>query len=250
MDNPVRIAAAQLAAAARNRRSVPARPLVGLLHESPHWVLSVVLHATPGTPAAGGEVEAGLSVVRRAFAEAGKRMHVELVEEASPGLEQDLVRAGLRTDKRMPLLGVEPGRVAMPDPPEQVTVEWVRDERTHRVAEQVAAAAFESDPLGARLPAAAADGGGVLVRAGDEPVATAAWTGVADGVTEIVGVGTLPAFRRRGLGALATAYAVDVAVREGGATLPWLTPGDDGADRMYRAIGFEPVASCVHLLEH
>lgn len=249
MRDAVRIAAAQLVSAARSRRCVPAGPLVGLLDESPQWVLSVVLHASPGKPAVDGEVAAGLAVVRSAFADEGKRMHVELVEEASPGLEPPLVRAGLRVDARMPLLAVEPDRVAVPRPPKGTRVEFVRDEQTHAAAEQVAAAAFDSAPLGNRLPATAADGGSVLVRSGGDPVATAAWTAVSDGVTEIVGVGTLPDLRRHGLGTLATAYAVDLAVREGGATLPWLTPGDDGADRVYRAIGFRQVASCVHLGE-
>lgn len=50
----------------------------------------------------------------------------------------------------------------------------------------------------------------MLVRTGGEPVAMAAWTAAADGVTEIVGVGTLPDFRRRGFGPLATAHTVDI----------------------------------------
>ena len=91
-----------------------------------------------------------------------------------------------------------------------------------------------------------ADGGSVLATLDGEPVATAAWTAVAGGVTEIVGVATLAAHRSRGLGGLVTAHAVLAAAEAGGA-LPWLTPGDDGADRVYRRLGFTPVATAVHL---
>lgn len=195
------------------------------------------------------EVPSALTVVRKAFADEGKRMHVELVEEASPGMPGALVAAGLEASQRMPLLTVDPAQVLVPDPGAGVTVEVVRDSALHAVMERVAAAAFGSQPLGTTPPAMPAAGGSVLVRLDDEPVAVAAWTAVEEGVTEIVGVGTLPEYRRRGLGTLAAAHAVRAAVREGGATLPWLTPGDGGADRVYRRIGFAPVASCVHLTE-
>jgi predicted GNAT family acetyltransferase len=80
-------------------------------------------------------------------------------------------------------------------------------------------------------------------------VAVASWTPVADGVTEIVGVATLPGFRRRGIGALVTAHTVRAAATLAGVTLPWLTPGDNGADRVYRRIGFSPAATAVHLAD-
>jgi predicted GNAT family acetyltransferase len=70
---------------------------------------------------------------------------------------------------------------------------------------------------------------------------------VADGVTEIAGVATVSEYRKRGLGALVTAVAVQAAAERAGVTLAWLTPGSDGADRIYRSVGFEPVATAVHL---
>jgi hypothetical protein len=60
-------------------------------------------------------------------------------------------------------------------------------------------------------------------------------------------VGTLHSHRRRGLGAIATAYATQQAFEIGGANLAWLTPGDDGADRIYRRLGYTPKATAVHL---
>jgi predicted GNAT family acetyltransferase len=87
----------------------------------------------------------------------------------------------------------------------------------------------------------------VLIHVDGVPAATAAWTAVADEVTEIAGVATIHSHRRRGLGAIATAYATLKAFEQGGATLAWLTPGDDGADRIYRRLGYTPQATAVHL---
>ena len=76
------------------------------------------------------------------------------------------------------------------------------------------------------------------------PVATGIHQPV-DGVTEIVGVGTLPAFRRRGLGAAVTALLVDDARGRGVETII-LTAADDDVARMYGSIGFRRVGtSCM-----
>jgi ribosomal protein S18 acetylase RimI-like enzyme len=65
------------------------------------------------------------------------------------------------------------------------------------------------------------------------------------GVTEVVGVATLPAFRRRGLGAAVTALLVEDA-RAGGAETVFLTAGDDEIARVYGRLGFARVGtSCI-----
>jgi ribosomal protein S18 acetylase RimI-like enzyme len=63
-----------------------------------------------------------------------------------------------------------------------------------------------------------------------------------DGVTEIVGVATLPAFRRRGLGAALTAALVADA-RARGAELVFLSAGDDRIARVYERVGFSRVGT-------
>jgi predicted N-acetyltransferase YhbS len=65
------------------------------------------------------------------------------------------------------------------------------------------------------------------------------------GVTEVVGVATLPAFRRRGLGAAVTALLVADARRRGVETV-FLTAGDEEIARVYSRLGFERVGtSCI-----
>lgn len=65
-----------------------------------------------------------------------------------------------------------------------------------------------------------------------------------DGVTEIVGVATLPAHRRQGWGAAVTAALVGDARARGVETV-FLSAGDESVARIYRRVGFETVgAAC------
>ena len=83
-------------------------------------------------------------------------------------------------------------------------------------------------------------------------VAAAAWQGEdpvsvgmhqpVGGVSEVVGVGTLPAFRRRGLGAGVTAALVEDALRLGVQTV-FLTAGNQEIARVYERVGFRRVGT-------
>jgi ribosomal protein S18 acetylase RimI-like enzyme len=105
------------------------------------------------------------------------------------------------------------------------------------VAERVPDAAADAGGATAAVvaPAAAAGGGtAAVVAAGShQPV---------EGVSEIVGVGTLPCARRRGLGALVTAHLVADA-RERGADLVFLAAGSEEIARVYGRLGFERVGT-------
>jgi len=74
---------------------------------------------------------------------------------------------------------------------------------------------------------------GVLASGGHHP---------AGDVTEIVGVGTLPSARRRGLGAAVTARLVEDA-RGRGVTLACLSATDDDVARMYERLGFRRIGT-------
>jgi ribosomal protein S18 acetylase RimI-like enzyme len=69
-----------------------------------------------------------------------------------------------------------------------------------------------------------------------EPVATGMHLPL-DGVTEIVGVGTLPVARRRGYGAAVTAALLQDALRHGAGTV-FLAAGDEEIARVYESLGF------------
>lgn len=243
----VRIASAQLQGRIRSRRQVVAGPLVGLLSDEDAWFMSGMVAADPGAPFDPEEVPWALDTIRQAFAAEGRWLSAELVDEANPGLAEALAANGMTIVTRPPLLVVEPDGLKMPELPAAVTASVVTTDDEQSEANRVAADAYEMEDVGSPFQAEPANGGSVLIRWDGVPVATAAWTAVADGVTEIAGVGTAQSHRRRGLGALATAYATQQAFELGGATLAWLTPGDDGADRIYRRLGYEPKATAVHL---
>ena len=76
--------------------------------------------------------------------------------------------------------------------------------------------------------AVAEDASGPVAAGSHQPVA---------GVTEIVGVATLPSARRRGLGALVTAALVQDA-RTTGVRLVFLSAGSDDVARVYEKVGF------------
>jgi GNAT superfamily N-acetyltransferase len=86
---------------------------------------------------------------------------------------------------------------------------------------------------GLTVMAVAEDASGPLAAGSHQPVA---------GVTEVVGVATLPAARRRGLGALVTATLVEDA-RGAGVRTVFLSAGSDDIARVYEKVGFARVAT-------
>lgn len=247
MEIGARIAAAQLAGSSRSKRQIVAGPLVGLLHEDDAWYLSGMLAAGPGKAFDPDEVPWALATIRQAFAAEGRWLSAELVDEANPGLAELLEANGMTIVSHPPLLAVEPADLILPELPDGVTAELVTTDEDQAEANAVSAAAYEMEGAAFSRPSDPVNGGCVLVRVDGVAAASASWTAVADAVTEVAGVGTIHSHRRRGLGAIATAYATKQAFDLAGATLAWLTPGDDGADRIYRRLGYAPKATAVHL---
>jgi ribosomal protein S18 acetylase RimI-like enzyme len=65
------------------------------------------------------------------------------------------------------------------------------------------------------------------------------------GVTELTGIATLPAYRRRGIGAMVTAHLVADAL-EGGVELCFLSADTDEVARIYEKVGFAQMGTaCV-----
>lgn len=83
--------------------------------------------------------------------------------------------------------------------------------------------------------AAAVEGGTALCAGQHQPVGS---------VSEIVGVGTLPTARRRGLGIAVTAALVADA-RSRGVETVFLSAGDDDVARIYARLGFRRVATAL-----
>jgi predicted GNAT family acetyltransferase len=71
-------------------------------------------------------------------------------------------------------------------------------------------------------------------------------TAPADGVSEIAGIGVLESHRRRGIAGAITARLAAELFASGVGTA-FLTPGDDGAHRVYARAGFADTTEILHL---
>jgi GNAT superfamily N-acetyltransferase len=185
----------------------------------------------------------GIDALRAAFAAHGLAPRLEFVAECAPGLEEALAAAGFELQGRYPVMTLPASALREVPAPEGVVIARVPGGVDVRPLLQTAAEAFGSDaPTDAEL--AAYHGRGVLARAGGEPAGSAFRSAVAEGVSELGGIGVRERFRRRGIAAALTAAAAADALAAG-AELCFLTPGDDGAERVYARAGFARAGTTV-----
>lgn len=200
--------------------------------------------------------------VRARQRELGVPEAFEWVAETTPDLLAAVQRSGLPVHECPLMILEEPMTTpAVPD----ITVRILTaDDSAHGAASAVAAVSFAaggvhlgSDGTAERDARAAAMTDaelerrrerarrGITVTAvaedGTGPLAVGSHQPVGD-VTEIVGVATLPAARRRGLGAAVTAALVADA-RQRGVDLVFLSAGSDDVARTYERVGFRRIAT-------
>ncbi|WP_033209512.1 GNAT family N-acetyltransferase [Streptomyces bikiniensis] len=205
-------------------------------------------------PASGHEGEIPVAAVERVRArqrELGVPEAFEWVAETAPGLRAAVEASGLTVHEH-PLMVLEGAPPAVPEP-EGVAVRMVDADDPgleSAVAAPYTAFGFPPEPGTAertaaritagltRLAAAfesGAEGGSALAAGQHQPVG---------GVSEVVGVGTVPAARRRGLGLAVTAALVADA-RARGAELVFLSASDADVARLYGRLGFRTVATAL-----
>jgi ribosomal protein S18 acetylase RimI-like enzyme len=189
----------------------------------------------------------------------------EWVKETTPALEAAVQAAGLEVVEH-PLLVLDLEGPQDVSGPSGIDIRLVLPEDDIALISAVAGVAFGAagmaiGPEGAReLRAAAARRGGSSVEferqllAGATVMAAAFENGLpvsvgshnpVGKVSEIVGVGTLPAFRRRGLAAAVVRLLIADALRRGVETI-FLTADDAAVARLYAGLGFREIATaCV-----
>jgi ribosomal protein S18 acetylase RimI-like enzyme len=198
-------------------------------------------------PAGGAAARDGIDALRAAFVERGLQPRLEFVAERAPGLEDALAAAGFELQARIPVMTCPAQDLREVPAPEGVVIARVHGGADVRPLMEVQAAAFGDGP-----PSDAAvrsyRGRGLLARADGVAAGAASRSAIAEGVSEIGGVGVLERFRRRGIAAALTAAAAADAFAEG-AELCFLTPGDDGAERVYARAGFARAGTTmVHMI--
>lgn len=170
------------------------------------------------------------------FRDRGLHPGIELRVGHHPDLERLLTERRYTVVVRRPAMTLHP--LSLPEvaaPRASVRVAGAADLGSFQA---IQAEVFDMTPevAAAFLPMAALDDVTLLMAWHDDvPCATAA-VSVSEHGAGIVGVATLPAYRRRGLGRLVTAAAVR-AGQEQGADLAWLYP-TPMARRLYEGLGF------------
>ncbi|MFF9197407.1 GNAT family N-acetyltransferase [Streptomyces sp. NPDC014779] len=220
-------------------------PLTLFVREGEGWPY----YARPALGHTGEVPVAAVEKVRARQRELGVPEAFEWVAETTPGLRAAVEASGLVVHAH-PLMVLSAPAEAVPDLPEGVTVRRV-DAGDPGLASAVAApyAAFGMSPapgaaeqLATRLTAgltrlaAAFDAAGTALAAGQhQPVGA---------VSEVVGVGTRPEARRRGLGLAVTAALVADA-RALGVETVFLSATDADVARLYARLGFRTVGTAL-----
>jgi ribosomal protein S18 acetylase RimI-like enzyme len=228
-----RVQASIRAVNAADRDSVPAGPCTLYRHRtSDHPYLNYAV------PEAGATRWDEIDDLRRAFGSRGLRPRLEFVAECAPGLEEALAAGGFALEARIPVMTCPAGGLVDVLAPTGVTIAPVGSAADVRAYLEVGAEAFgEPPPSDEQVERSNPPVRGLLARIDGVPAGTGSRSAIAEGVSEITGIGVRERFRRRGIAAAITAAAAAAAFADG-AELCFLTPGDEGAERVYTRAGF------------
>ncbi len=203
-------------------------------------------YAIPDGPV-GGDLSEPLGRLRAAFADRERVPRLEWVEGFAPELAASLRAAGFEQQDRLPLMVCERSEHRVPPPVAGLSVEQLTRRTPVEVVQEyltIGRRAFGSgneEPVGGDEALAYAerfdDDIALLGRLDGEPAAAAQAMAPLDGLSEIVGIGTLTEFRGLGVGSHMTAAATRLAF-DGGADVVVLSPGNDGAFRIYERAGY------------
>ena len=189
----------------------------------------------------------------------GRLPRFEFLEAYATGLSATLENRGYRLEMRSYLMTCTPAELIAPPPIPGVSVRALTDaspladfqalmtvqSRSFGAADAPATTAADAENSRMRFAAstffvAALDG---------EIVSAGAFTPPSDGVTEVVGIATLPGYRGRGIAGLLTSQITRHAFGQG-VSLAFLTAGDEAAGRVYGRVGFQPAGyGCAWILD-
>jgi GNAT superfamily N-acetyltransferase len=180
---------------------------------------------------------------------------LEFLPAAAPAVEAALLTGGFAVEAHLAVMTCTAGDAPPLAPADGIVISPPCSDEDLRGMRLAQHAAFgEAQPeVGeaeiARQRASLAAGALFLV-ARDEADGAIVGGGVATvpagGVTEVAGIGVLASHRRRGIAGAITARLARDAFAAGQTTV-WLTPGNEGAHRVYARAGFADTSIMVHM---
>ena len=202
-----------------------------------------------------------------AFARRERTPRLEFAPGGAPGVEEALLAAGFEVQQRLPFMVVTAAELVGPADLDGIEVvvldKSASDEELRGVAlaqreafgdsdEPQDDADFSDDVIGMR---GAVDAGKFLVLARGAAGSAAAGVPMAgggsgtanSGTTEIGGIATRPAFRRRGAGAAVTAALARHLLEAAGLDCVWLSPSGPDQERLYATVGFRSLGEMLFI---
>ena len=243
-----RIQAQMRAVARRQYEAVAVPPFTLFFHDTDP--LPYFNYAIPDGPGpASGSLTAPLNRLEAEFHARHRLPRFEFVEACAPRLAEALEAHGFALENRPQLMVCPRGKeraapavngldIATLDAATALR-EFVAFLDVQRRAFGLPSARPPLDEEALSLRETLGNGFAFLARIASEPVATAMIQPPHDRLTELVGVSTLEAFRRRGIGGFLSFAAVRTAF-DRGVSLAFLSAADARAGRVYEAAGFSP----------
>jgi ribosomal protein S18 acetylase RimI-like enzyme len=193
-----------------------------------------------------------LDALEKAFAARERVLRFEFLHESTPRLRDLLDALGVPLESENPLLVCRPDTwTAVPQPPGLEVRRLTPESPDEDLAADINVAnrgfggeGHEATPeriadLRRRLGAGSQY---FLALINGQPAGVGAYTVPLDGMTELVGIATLPEFRRRGIAAAVTAEMTRYAF-SGGVSTAFLTAADDDASRVYQRSGYRRIGT-------
>jgi ribosomal protein S18 acetylase RimI-like enzyme len=200
-------------------------------------------YANYAIPADGAEpTRAQIAELEEAFRSRHRQPRLEYVPAAAPAAEPALIAAGFTVELRPPLMTRRADAQAPQPPLEGFDLAFVEAPEALNEAVRVQAEAFGGEELDAQWMMGVTRRGGRVMLAHDRPTGEAAGAGAfippLGGVTEVVGIGVAPRFRRRGLAQAITARLAEAAF-EAGCGLTFLSAAGEAQSEIYARAGFQ-----------
>ena len=229
-------------------QSVALPPFTLFFH--PHDSLKYFNYAIPDQPC-GGDLSAELAHLKREYQQRGRVPRFEFFEAFAPDLPAALRANGFVEEARQWSMLCLPDQVrSVPEVPGLEVVALNEQATDKDIRDFIIAQREGFDPGSIVTPSEedlreSREGfqrhgfRGFLARVDGQPAGVSAYGRPIHGVTEVAGIATREAFRRRGIAALLTEQAVRAAFAEGAQTV-CLTAADADAGRVYEKVGFQP----------
>lgn len=199
-------------------------------------------------------LEPWLAPLRGAFVTRGRRPAVQFIDadpDAPSGLAALLRASGYREHERERVLVTT--REALRPPLQHPALSYLTISDTSPLDE--VREGYDTNELGfdadaqpasdqhiARFRATLRTARAFTARWQGQPAGAGMYLDPLDGVTELAGITTLPAFRGRGVAAALTAFMANAAC-DVGCDLVYLTTTNPAAERVYQRVGFSPVGA-------